>query len=688
MASNQKKYTQFEIDSITQGKRYVFYGELRREKSDKYKELYRQAEGMIGQYKTQFGSTNGQMGNGLKEAIAFLKDSAEFERQKELQFFKNFETSHPEIKSTFNISVQDILNDYEGFITNLNRAIKGTTQLKKEINMELERIQKNRDAVDNYYDKKKLGKNMEKDAHDAYIKDLQKDLAISKAKNNSIFYMKANGETAFQSLFKQNGHMHTLTQLIIEKFGSKLFDKNLNLNAHETSALIAAVTMKANELFMSNLKLPSMQSAMQKTAQNTINDIEMENFINSLLKSNDLKGTMQSIMDQYDISYKTSKNINDIATKIDRIKQSLYTNFKQLKIEEKKGIKFDDWLNTIGMTEDKIKKMIEASELISAQCYYVGEDLSMMDLVSNHIRAVLGGNKNPTDDIQAGALITNFNFDSNKLDVLEQKLWEKQRSTFLDEVDKTTTYESYKNNIKALKNAREEQVKLIDEFKKENEKNSQTLDDLLSHINIHSTVKGYESAGSALFENNGGFGGAAFGSTLQDELNIINDMVQAGGIDMQFDVENMFIAMINCGKLMIGSTLKPTLVNYLSAFMGMLMFNDASLFAEDVKNWLNNEKMLVGSVQDLHLYQLNGIVVPSSYILQKTYDAMSKLERFDNNYKGVQAVFTTYDKEYIRGQWEKTSAIAIENTKLERMHFLAGFFDLLESIQLRLNNIS
>jgi len=91
--------------------------------------------------------------------------------------------------------------------------------------------------------------------------------------------------------------MHTLTQLIIEKFGSKLFDKNLNLNAHETSALIAAVTMKANELFMSNLKLPSMQSAMQKTAQNTINDIEMENFINSLLKSNDLKGTMQSIMD-------------------------------------------------------------------------------------------------------------------------------------------------------------------------------------------------------------------------------------------------------------------------------------------------------------------------------------------------------------------------------------------------------
>lgn len=669
------------------GKRYVFYSQLRNEKTDEYKELYRAAEKNIEQYKVEFGAPKGQMGNGLKEALSFLQASAEFERQKELQFFKNFETSHPEIKSTFNISFQNILDDYENFITNINRAIKGTKQLKKEIDAEVNRIHKNKDAVDNYYDKKKLGKNMDQVQHDAYIKDLQRDLGIAKSKNNNIFYMKANGESAFQSLFKHNGHLHILSNLIIKNFGDRLFDKNLKLNERETSALIASVVMKANELFMSVIKLPTMRGTVEKTANNVINSIEMDNFINALLKSPDLKNTMQSIMDQYDISNKNTKEINNINEKIERIKQSLYENYKQLKIENK-GIKFNDWLNSIGMTEEKIKKMIQASSLISAQCYYVGEDLSMIDLVTNHIRAVLGGNTNPTDDIQAGALTVEFEFNSNKLDTLESELWEKQRTTFLTKVDKTTTYKSYINNIKALKDARADQQQLINQFKEENNKNLGALTELLQHINIHSTVKGYESAGSEQFVKNGGFGGAAFGSTLDDELSIIKDMIDAGGLNMEFDVDNLFIAMINCGKLMIGAELKPTLVNYLSAFMGMFMFNDASLFAEDVKNWINNKKMLQGNVQDLHLYQLNGIIIPSSYILQKTYDAMSQLEKFDNHYKGVRAVFTTYDNNYIRGQWKKTSAIAIQNTKLERMHFLAGFLDLLEGIQLKLKDIS
>jgi len=47
--------------------------------------------------------------------------------------------------------------------------------------------------------------------------------------------------------------------------------------------------------------------------------------------------------------------------------------------------------------------------------------------------------------------------------------------------------------------------------------------------------------------------------------------------------------MINCGKLMIGHNLKKTIENYFSAFMGMLMFNDAEIFASDVKRWLEDK---------------------------------------------------------------------------------------------------
>jgi len=110
------------------------------------------------------------------------------------------------------------------------------------------------------------------------------------------------------------------------------------------------------------------------------------------------------------------------------------------------------------------------------------------------------------------------------------------------------------------------------------DKSKNGLDDILAHINIHSTVKGYESAGSYTFEKEGGFGGAAFGSTLDSELKIIDSMAQAGGLD-KLDIDKLFVAMINCGKLMIGADLKHTIENYFSAFMGMLMFNDANLFA-------------------------------------------------------------------------------------------------------------
>jgi hypothetical protein len=77
-------------------------------------------------------------------------------------------------------------------------------------------------------------------------------------------------------------------------------------------------------------------------------------------------------------------------------------------------------------------------------------------------------------------------------------------------------------------------------------------------------------------------------------------MITEGGLT-PLDIDNLFIAMINCGKLMIGAELKSTIENYFSTFMGMFMFNDASLFAQDVNNWIEGS-MVKSSVQDLHLY--------------------------------------------------------------------------------------
>lgn len=129
MSKNKSKTNNIslDIDALTQGKRYVFYSSLRKEPREDYKDLYTEASDIIEKYKQQFGRVeSGKLGNGIQEALNFLRDSAEFERQKELIFFKNFETSHPEFKTLFNIKPEEITDDYEAFVTNINLALTGT----------------------------------------------------------------------------------------------------------------------------------------------------------------------------------------------------------------------------------------------------------------------------------------------------------------------------------------------------------------------------------------------------------------------------------------------------------------------------------------------------------------------------------------------------------------------------------
>lgn len=663
------------------GRRYVFYQSLFSEPSSKYQELGKYASTQISNFSASLGmSGENQGGQQIMQAINFLQNSADFERQKELNFFKHYETAYPEIKKLFDINPEDILNDYPTFITNINRAIKGTDTLKKELHSEIDRIKKNRELSDDVYNKSQNKKSKE-----LYAEDIARDHGQI-SMNNDRFFMKASGEAAFESAFFNNhGNMSDLGRLIVEKYGISLFSWSgtggLKLNAKQKDALLAAVIMKANELFVSNFQF---KGTKEEKLKSVIEDPALQKFINNLLSSPDLISAITSIAQQYNIKDDDYTKVKESTQSVNKITIALMRNYQQLEKEGKVTQDFASWQKENGMTNKDIRQMIINAKTIKALTYYTGEDLSMLDLVNSHIRAVLGGGKNPTDDIEAGALITTLQYDPKSIEQLESQLWESQRKHF-QRIGATSTYESFLKNTQELIDARTEQKKNIDKFFSNIENGQAGIKEMLSHINIHSTVKGYESAGSYTFEKEGGFGGAAFGSTLDSELKIIDSMAQAGGLD-PLDIDNLFIAMINCGQLMIGEPLKHTIENYFSAFMGMLMFNDAQLFASDVKAWLQ-DKTELSTVQDLHLYQLNGIIVPSSYILQETYNAMSKLQVMDAQYRGVRATLKTDNAKPITGDWEGTSKRAIEKTKLERMHFLAGFIDLLEDIESRLNNL-
>lgn len=663
------------------GFRYVFFDSLLDSKNGPYKKLGKWAQKNISTLAKDLqisSDTDRNSQTKMDQALNFLKNAAEFERQQEIKFFENFKNQFPEVMETFKFDFSNEENIDIAFVKQINVLMKGTQALKKEINAETDRINRRR-AADNY-----IRRGGTKDS-DEYKKILSDQYQKAFADSRQDYALTTNGKITFSSIFSNNEtNLGELAYSILEKFAQKLFTfKNgkIELNSTQTTVLIKIIIDKAYQLLMRDYggwgsrKRGISSERIKQIAQSD----EMEQFINKLLAAPNLTDSLQSIADQHGIKNETLQKINNTTQQIKNITNTLKSNYYQ---EHKNGTDkdFEKWRQENNMSDSKLEEMARSANMVSAQMYYTGEDLALVELLINGIGGALGGGANPTDDIQAGKLIVSFNIANDnklqeKLQEAEQKLLQKQQEYFNNNITKTTTFKSFKNNTEALKELREEQNKLLLQLKNEIDKTQDGLEYLLEHINIHSTVKGYISAGRDNFAYYGGFEGAALGMNLLEQLNIIEFMLNSGGISMA-DSKVLYQAMINAGQNMIGKNNKRLIENYFSTFIGFLMFNDAALFAGDVKDYINNT--FDTSSQDIHLYQLNGIFVPNSFILQNTYNSLAAIPTSSKDYS-IRAKLNTYDKGPIKGDWKLTSETAADNTKLE-IKFLAGFLDLLDNI--------
>ena len=66
---------------------------------------------------------------------------------------------------------------------------------------------------------------------------------------------------------------------------------------------------------------------------------------------------------------------------------------------------------------------------VSAQAYYTGEDLNLIELIANKLGVSLGGGKNPTDDIAGGKLIVSYGMKIDEQE-LEKNLNSIERSMY------------------------------------------------------------------------------------------------------------------------------------------------------------------------------------------------------------------------------------------------------------------
>lgn len=691
------------------GQRLVYFSSIFKDfspRSDQYQAALK-AQNELNNFQSSLLSNSGSEGERSQgkiiQALNFLKEAAEFERNKEIKFFQNYRSQYLDVFDSFkfeNLSAENL--DYETFITDINIAIKGLQSFKNEVNTEKDRIDRMREADKQVKQNYKNTKDMTPEEQDAYFKNIDeiRTQALTAggtkayAGGPEAFYLKRASDDTISSLTKNGTLNAEITQLIINEYGPALFlqqgDK-IKLNAQLVGILIKVINDRVYAELINQYQSAKKGETTSARLQKIVVSDDIRQFVENLTKNEGLKTSLQSIAEQHNITDKTIQEatINDEQIRI--VTEKLQEGYNKMRTANMPS--FDEWLKQ--HKEFDIRSMVATAKVAKAQTYYTGEDMSLMTLVAAGFSGILGGGANPTDDWEMGKLVIDIDIDNTKLQHMinnEDRELSRLQNQYFNEITKTTDLASFRANTQRLRELREKQEEVLKRMNSKLTKTEAAAKYLISHMNIHGTVKGYQSAGRDTFDYYGGFEGAAFGSNLDNQLDIITSSAGSGllgssGISPE-DKNWLRFAMINAGNNMIGAKLKPTIENYFSIFVGFFMFNDAALMIEDAAAFMQNQ--YATGAQDLHIYQLNGLLVPASYLLQQTYNSLlpltTNIEAELNTSQSTRAILHTYNGGPVSRDWKATSQAAENATYLE-MKFLSGFLDLLKNISDKVNQM-
>ena len=167
-------------------------------------------------------------------------------------------------------------------------------------------------------------------------------------------------------------------------------------------------------------------------------------------------------------------------------------------------------------------------------------------------------------------------------------------------------------------------------------------------------------------------------------MNLFNFIDIIGQFGMGFGIDTRWLkfAAYNLAESAMGSSLKAPLETYFSIAAGVAMFDDFSIVAKEM-----SEEMIFSNVENIHLYNLNGVYFPASYFLQATYNAMISIkdklitiQTGDN--MGFKATITTPSVSYTppmsEEKWENVKGQA-EGAKID-LAFAANFLSFVSQL--------
>ena len=219
----------------------------------------------------------------------------------------------------------------------------------------------------------------------------------------------------------------------------------------------------------------------------------------------------------------------------------------------------------------------------------------------------------------------------------------------------------------------------LNEYIEEQRRSGQDIKD--SFI-LHTSAKDYYSTATDEFK---GFKGGTYqGLQIFDSLEAL-----AGAGFGEADIQWLKACAINTSKSAVGASIKSSLEEYISIFATMLLFDDGVTIAKET---VTKAQSSFQPVSVLHLFNLNGFYVPSSYLLRELHtrltDAANNLSankivkvkiepgaiNFQNelDYLSINYVFQAE-------RWRAIRNIQI-NAMSVKIYFLRNFMDILNEL--------
>ena len=482
-----------------------------------------------------------------------------------------------------------------------------------------------------------------------------------------------------------------------------------------------------------------------ETELDTLDEKAIENKIEVLLRTNSYmdslnvpaendkqKALKESIKQSNKDAERIMTNILDQLAKDEREKQA----YREERGWKSKAIsstnkEFRKWLVDRYQLNNALSKTAINEAITSSirQTYYYSEERTIQEAIEQMIgkegNTILGKGYRPKGNPKVDSILGYFNYEleydnapiqekqeilkglqeeliktQEEMDSILQKAYDHSQDSQKNLwIRREASVKDYTHNAQAFEEIRQQQLAKLEALANSIAKKEQGAKAILTQYNVLTTVKDQSGlldtfvSGTKMRERGIGFSGGAMGQE-NNGFSVIDNILAMGKkahiLDAKNDAEWLKFALINSGLGLLGFKNRSSLENYFSHFASYLMFDDAQLMVSQAFSESAQEIGKTNSVQGIHLYVINGVYIPQSYILEELYNHMQEVKTNGNFYKRNLAESTVRAQIYgynvgskypgnTESDWERESDNAVTQTKI-KMYYMMNFADLVNQL--------